>query len=210
MVPKHERSLSPMEFLHNALVLRREVTELLLRDFGVKSKVREHLTNAQMDMESRAALEDVRNRYQMDESDSQKIDSIIQNSRYDQRVLDEFPDWLINYYRTSILHVMESLCNNVYYANSIYICKNPEMEHSQRRYYLNMAVANCYQLANWMDYARQTLPVDANKYRKYLDRIDREIALLKGVREADNKRLNQIAKGKGKNKKPDTGARPKG
>lgn len=199
-----------MEFLHNALVLRREVTELLLRDFGVKSKVREHLTNAQMDMESRAALEDVRNRYQMDESDSQKIDSIIQNSRYDQRVLDEFPDWLINYYRTSILHVMESLCNNVYYANSIYICKNPEMEHSQRRYYLNMAVANCYQLANWMDYARQTLPVDANKYRKYLDRIDREIALLKGVREADNKRLNQIAKGKGKNKKPDTGARPKG
>ena len=209
MVPKHERSLSPMEFLHNALVLRREVTELLLRDFGVKSKVREHLTNTQMDMESKAALEDVINRYQMDESDSQKIDSIIRNSRYDVRVLDEFPDWLINYYRTSILHVMEALCNNVYYANSIFICKNPEMEHGQRRYYLNAAIANCYQLANWMDYARQTLPVDANKYRKYLDRIDREIALLKGVREADNKRLNQIAKGKEKNRKQDTGARPK-
>ena len=31
-VPKHMRSESPMEFMHNALKLEKEVTELLLRD----------------------------------------------------------------------------------------------------------------------------------------------------------------------------------
>ena len=35
-VVKSKRKLSTMEFFHNALVLRKNVTELLMRDFGVK------------------------------------------------------------------------------------------------------------------------------------------------------------------------------
>lgn len=56
-VPKHKRSESPMEFLHNALSLRREMTELLLRDFGVKSRIRKHLKEVRLDEPSKEELE---------------------------------------------------------------------------------------------------------------------------------------------------------
>lgn len=39
-VLKNKRSVSSLEFYHNAIMLRREITMLLLRDFGIKDKVR--------------------------------------------------------------------------------------------------------------------------------------------------------------------------
>ena len=189
-VPKHKRSESPMEYIHNALVLRREMTDLLLRDFGVKSKVREHVKNARIDEISARELELLKNHCGMSESDCLKIDEIIQNATVDVKELDKYPDWLISYFRGAILRILECLVNNLYYANSIYITQ--VVEYSQRRGYLNAAIGNCYQLSAWMDYVRQTLPIDANKYERYLERIQREIALIKGVRTADNKTLTRL------------------
>ena len=191
-VPKHKRSESPMEFLHNALNLRREMTELLLRDFGVKSRIREHLKEVRLDEPSKEELEWMKKRYDMTGEDCQKIDTIINNATYDVKELEQYPEWLISYFRSAILRILENLLNNLYYANSIYITK--EAEYTQRRGYLNQAIGNCYQLTSWMDYIRQTLPVDANKYERYLIRIQREIALVKGVRTADNKTLAKIRK----------------
>ena len=37
-VIKNKRSLSELEFFHNAIKLRREMTSLLLRDFGIKAR----------------------------------------------------------------------------------------------------------------------------------------------------------------------------
>lgn len=181
-----------MEFLHNALNLRKEMTELLLRDFGVKSRVREHLKEARLDEPSKEELEWLKKRYGMTEEDCQKVDTIINNATYDVKELDQYPEWLISYFRSAILRILENMINNLYYANSIYITK--EAEYTQRRGYLNLAIGNCYQLTSWMDYIRQTLPVDANKYERYLVRIQREIALIKGVRTADNKTLAKIRK----------------
>ncbi len=191
-VPKHKRSESPMEFLHNALGLRREMTELLLRDFGVKSRIRKHLKEVRLDEPSKEELEWMKKRYGMTAEDCQKIDTIINNATYDVTELEQYPEWLISYFRSAVLRILENLLNNLYYANSIYITK--EAEYSQRRGYLNQAIGNCYQLTSWMDYIRQTLPVDANKYERYLIRIQREIALVKGVRTADNKTLAKIRK----------------
>jgi hypothetical protein len=39
-VLKNKRGLSKLEFYHNARKLRRDITNLLLRDFGVRDKVR--------------------------------------------------------------------------------------------------------------------------------------------------------------------------
>lgn len=39
-VPKSERGLSDMEFYYNATKLRRMMIELLLKDFGMKHKIR--------------------------------------------------------------------------------------------------------------------------------------------------------------------------
>lgn len=40
-VPVGKRSLSDLEFYKNAIRLRADITDLLLRDFGVKDKVRD-------------------------------------------------------------------------------------------------------------------------------------------------------------------------
>ena len=145
-----------------------------------------------LDEPSKEELEWMKKRYGMTNEDCQKIDTIINNATYDVRELEQYPEWLISYFRSAVLRILENLLNNLYYANSIYITK--ESEHAQRRGYLNQAIGNCYQLTSWMDYIRQTLPVDANKYERYLIRIQREIALVKGVRTADNKTLAKIRK----------------
>jgi len=43
-VLKNKRGLSTMEFYHNARKLREDITNMLLRDFGVRDKVRKELT----------------------------------------------------------------------------------------------------------------------------------------------------------------------
>ena len=115
-VPKHKRSESPMEFLHNALSLRREMTELLLRDFGVKSRIRKHLKEVRLDEPSKEELEWMKKRYGMTAEDCQKIDTIINNATYDVTELEQYPEWLISYFRSAVLRILENLLNNLYYA----------------------------------------------------------------------------------------------
>jgi hypothetical protein len=45
-VLKNRRGLSKLEFYHNARRLRKEITNLLLRDFGIRDKVRRVKTDA--------------------------------------------------------------------------------------------------------------------------------------------------------------------
>jgi hypothetical protein len=49
-VLKSKRSLSKLEFYHNARKLRKDITELLLRDFGVRDKVRKIKTEGSMEL----------------------------------------------------------------------------------------------------------------------------------------------------------------
>ena len=65
-------------------------------------------------------------------------------------------------------------------------------EYGQRRGLWNLAIGNCYQLSAKFDTIRKTFPVDANKYEPYLGRIKKEIALIKGVRSADNRVLTKL------------------
>jgi hypothetical protein len=49
-VLKTKRSLSKLEFYHNARQLRKDITNLLLRDFGVRDKVRKIKTEDDMEL----------------------------------------------------------------------------------------------------------------------------------------------------------------
>ena len=65
------------------------------------------------------------------------------------------------------------------------------MEYCQRRKHLNEAIALCYALKQEIQYVIRTLPVDINKYKLYDNLINKQIALFKGVRKADNRFLNE-------------------
>lgn len=47
-----------------------------------------------------------------------------------------------------------------------------------------------------MQYIISIIPVDAQKYMRYVDMIEKEIALLKGWRKSDNKILKRIRESK--------------
>lgn len=179
-VPKNKRNLSSLEFYHTAIRLRREVTLLLLRDFGIKDKVRNTRMLAQIhgiEPEDEAALKSILEKYGMENS-----------------IVEEFPEWLVDKMRSSIMDILRDLILNITAANSIYPVNEPEFY--ERRVRQDGAIGNCEQLLQEMQYIISIIPVDAQKYMRYVEMIEKEIALLKGWRKSDNKILSRIRGGK--------------
>jgi len=77
------------------------------------------------------------------------------------------------------------MCNIRYADNYQGSKKTLEEDIAERRKYWNKAIANCYQLADWLYDIRENLKTDANKYDPYLKRIKLEINLLEEVKKAD-------------------------
>ena len=176
-VKESQRGLSRLEFYHTAIKLRRDITLLLLRDFGVKDKVRNVNLLAKM--------------YELSEEDAQALKSTM--DKYGMStVTEEYPEWLISDFRRGIMQILRALVMNITAANTIY--PYLESEFYERRNYQNRAIGNCEQLLQEMQYVMGVLPVNAEKLMPYVETIEKEIALLKGWRKSDNKILRQIKK----------------
>ena len=176
-VIKNKRSLSELEFFHNAIKLRKEMTDLLLRDFGVKARKKDPQIFPK--------------RYSMDKDDGEAFMKLCEKYKI-VSIIETYPDWLINEFRTSILKNLRELMANITAANSIYpVC---EEEWAERRLRQDRAIAACETLLQEMAYVISILPVDANKYMRFVDIIQREIALLKGWRKSDNKLRAKLQK----------------
>ncbi len=177
-VVKGKRNLSGMEFFHNALTLRKKVTELLMRDFGIKGFKRnirfvgnvEHFSD-----EDKMLMQEVFDKYEMDRCFE-----------------DEYPIWLIDKERIYFLDILRSLMKNIVKANSIYPVNMNE--YHERRKYQNDAIGDCEDLLQEMQYLISIVPVDAEKYMDYVEMIEKEIALLKGWRKGDNKIAARLRK----------------
>lgn len=174
-VPKSRRGLSHMEFYHNAITLRKEITLLLLRDFGIKDKIRKATVITE----------------NMSEEDATKVIEIL--DKYDcSSILYKYPDWIINTERDNILKICHRLIMNITQANSIY--PTNIAEYQSRRLFQDYAIGNCEQLLQEMQYVMSIIPVNSNKYMRYVDMIETEIILLKGWRKSDNKILKNLTK----------------
>ena len=176
-VIKNKRSLSELEFFHNAIKLRKEMTSLLLRDFGVKARNKDTQVLPKL--------------YKMEKEDGEAFLKLCEQYKITS-MLETYPEWLIREFRESILQNLRELIKNITCANSIYpVCR---AELTERRIYQDRAIGNCETLLQEMAYAMSVLPNDANKYMGYVDIIQREIALLKGWRKSDNKLKTKLKK----------------
>ena len=181
-VPVSRRTLSDMEFFHNAFDLRLKITNLLLRDFALKDKIR----NLQV-------LSGMRG---MTEEDTQALADIAEKYGFKHPVLERYPHWLIDYFRENILGLLRKLIQNITAANSIYATS--EREYFERRMFQTHAIINCEQLLQEMQYILHVIPCDIEKFVPYVESIEREIALLKGWRKSDNKILTRLRESKNK------------
>ena len=102
-VIKRFRSESKLEVLHTAQRLRRDITFLMLHDFGVRPKVRElQLETKGMSPEDGQMFLAIAEKYGISKADA------------------EWPSWLIGKIRDSLFEILRQLVLHVTAANSIY------------------------------------------------------------------------------------------
>lgn len=167
-VLKSKRKASQFEVFHHLYKMRKEITELLLRDFGYSFEK----AAKRLDRKFGRPYEQL---------------SEAERERYDRTKVrwEAFDDWFIYDQRQTIVDCLRSITREVYIANSIYPTCMEELV--ERRLHQDKAVGLCYDLTQELQYAIETLPVDVNIYLRFGEMIQTEINLIKGWRKADNK-----------------------
>ena len=169
-VPKGRRSESRFEAQHNFYKVRGEVTALVLNDFGFSEE------------KYRKQMEKYRAAHQKDPN----IEDIVR--RWETKN-ESFKKWFIDEEGRAIIDIMREIEKNFTIGNSIFPSETPAklIEFLVRRWHMNRAIGLCYSLKQELNYVIRTLPVDINKFERFSEMIDRQIALYKGVRQADNR-----------------------
>ena len=154
--------------------LHDDIIRLLLRDFGAKPVNRN--------------LKTFTHHVRLNEKDKETFTSLC--DKYHIDVESEYPAWLLDYYRHSIMKVLDDMMHNLKIGYTMYIdITNPNAmnEFRMKREAMWRAISDGYELLYRLQSVIRQLPVDANKYMSYTDRILKEIELMKERRTADNK-----------------------
>lgn len=168
-VPKRKRKQSQFEVIKHFYRLRFEITDLLLRDFGYSQKK----ANDRMQRIFGGKP------YEELTEDQQK--------HYGRRIgrNEGFENWFVGYQRDTIMDCIRKTTEYIFSANSIYPTNLAEFE--ERRMFQNKAIGQCYRLLQELQYTVEILPVNVNKYARFVEGVEKEIRLLKGWRKRDNK-----------------------
>ena len=177
-VPAGKREQSRFEAEHHFVKLRREVTNLILCDFGFhEEKYRKQI-----------------DRYRQTHSATPNVDEI--TARWEAKC-ESFKAWYIDEEGRAVIDILRRISTDFTIGNGIFPSESHAklLEYLQRRYHINKAIGNCYALKREIQYVIETLPVDINKYERFAQMIDHQIKLYKGVRQASNKFLKADKKG---------------
>ena len=172
-----KRGLSDMEFWKFLCRIEKNMIFLLLHDFGVKNRSREP------DFYCRIL--------KFSEEDKQKLLELCEKYSIG-KITDDYPEWLIKRFRDKILDTLASIKQNIRDANEVY--PYYESEFYERRKYQDDAIRGCGELYDIFTLCKDTMPVDADRYEKFVNAIEHEADLLKGWRKSDNRILKQIRK----------------
>lgn len=167
-----QRSLPNTDYYYNALQIRKNMTLLLLRDFGVKDKVRT------VDFYAKMA--------KMNDEDTETFAGILDKYNLNTKILEEYPSWLIKQFRDNILNTMYKLVYYITQGDSIQTPSSFEI-CKERQVMQQKAIGCCNQLLQDMQYVMDILPIDAEKLMPYVGAILEEIEAIKRWRKRTNK-----------------------
>ena len=175
-VVKRKRKESPFEVFHHLTKMRKDITDLLLRDFGYSNE------KFQKNLERKYG----------GKPPDQLTDIQRQNIERQKKRAEAFDEWFICQERNVIISCLHRINEHVYTANSIYPSCSEEL--IERRKHQDLAIGQCYRLVQELQYSIETLPVDVNAYLIFSEQIQKEIDLIKGWRKSDNKFRKQFEK----------------
>lgn len=170
-----------MEFYKNAIRMRTSLTTWLLRDFGTKRN-------------ARSVNQVIKN---IESSDQVIIDEVFRkyNRTPNHEFQSEYPGWFVEYEREIIVGILQKLIENITSANSIYPTDAfLNTEYATRRTFQDKAICNCYTLYQELQYIASCFNTDLNKLIPFLETIEKEVDLLKGWRQSDNKKRKEREK----------------
>lgn len=165
---KKDNDYSPIAYAHR---LRRIITQWCLRDFGIRSRVRK-ISNlfevAKLTDEDKEVVKELCDRYP---------------ALNDGKVLEEYPTWLVEDTRKSVIEEAKNLHKNVLRANS----NIPQFEGEllQRRLYVNAAINCCEVLEREIDYIADVFNLNLNSLEQLCKMLEKEILFLKTMRKTD-------------------------
>lgn len=172
-VLERKRKPSQYEFYVQALRLRKSMRFLLLRDLGVKDRVRSVREFAK----------------DMSEEDKREFMELAERNHV-ERFKTNFPEWVITKLRDALWAHLDDMVDCVTSAYSIWPTSREEFQ--LRRCYMDDAICACQCIIKDLEGAIDILPVDAEKYLPFVEKVDEEIARLKGWRKNDNKRFKDF------------------
>lgn len=176
-VYKSERGISKMEFMHNAIKMRDYLTFKVLKDFGLKKKVKDKTYF----IETTTLTPDERN----------ALSKALAKTELNI-CLEEYPAWFIDRERNYILDLCRDMYQHITTANNIFILTNEE--GALRRQHQNLAITCVERIIQELQYLMKIIPsIQANQLVPFIEMSQREIALLKGWRKSDNKIRNEVA-----------------
>ena len=169
-----DRTISKFEFYMNAVRLRKSLIFFLLKDFGIKSKVRSPTY----------FFDDT-----WSEEDRNTINKLFHDHNYN-KIEGTYPYWLIEMYRNNIIKYSNKMVENIIAAYSIFFFFFEEAY--VRRNLQDLAIAACYNIKATFELMVDTIPVNNNIMLDFAGKIDKEIEMLKSWRSKDNKTIARM------------------
>lgn len=170
-VPKSKRKKHDFETTKQMTLLRKDITELAINDFGYDPDRYQKMID----------------RYARARKDQPNVEVTVSKMQFKH---DTFYDAFIVDETEYIIGVWRDIVREFEIANSIYPSGAARLaEFCERRIHLDRCIGHIRDLKTELQYIAETLPVDKNKYDNLADRIMALIALVKGVRQASNKFL---------------------
>ena len=167
-VVKSKRIPSAMGFFHTAMEIRKYLTFVILKDFGIKPKVCKH----KVEIDTSSLLE----------PDKRTFEQLLAQCTVEKAELI-YPQWFLDIERKRFIVIMQNMISNIVQANVIYA--NTEELLSARKTFQLRAIANCHELLQELSYMVDVLPaIEADKLSRFVSMVNRELALLKGWRKS--------------------------
>ena len=170
-IPKSKRAESKLEALHCAYALRRKITAELMATFGYSQKKLEahiqKMTSHVHDPEERANM-----------------------SKVIREVQEDFDSWFIRRERDRVADFCQGITEHLRAANTIWPTNMSEFE--ERRLEMGRALICYNMLQDELQYIAETLPADKNKYMNIVLEIQELFAMIKKLRQSDNRFLKKL------------------
>lgn len=177
-VIKAKRKESDFEVYAHWQKTERQITELLLRDFGYSPiKADERLMR-------------IAGRYGHDISEltETQMNKVLKSIERDT----ELQEWYMCRRRNKILDCMDEISKNIRMANTMYPQYMEEL--IQRRMYQDEAIGQLNALLHYIQVTAEHLPIEKDKIIKFAPMITKEISLVKAWRKSDNKFAKKFEK----------------